>query len=219
MKFLSSFFLSLIVFSINSQSVVGLWSVTEVTVGEERMTPVAKWIDIEEDLSYESGNGWTKNDEGRIDLDLKKNTFIPRSNNGIEDLFEAFDLKLDSSEMFWSRMEDGMMVYVSLAKIKNRPAGPADQILGAWTSISDPSEQLLTALHMRPDRLYTQYFASGEQVRGYWHMHGHRPELTLIPFNKDLPNQTYATKFESPFVVFMDGEKSMRFKRSKSLPD
>ncbi len=52
---------------INAQ-LEGLWEVKRVTVGEEVMTPVAKWFDLKDGRVY-SGNGGLRNTLGTYTFD------------------------------------------------------------------------------------------------------------------------------------------------------
>lgn len=47
----------------------GLWEVTKVIVGQEEMTPVAKWTQINKDGTFETGNGWLQNGNGTWTFD------------------------------------------------------------------------------------------------------------------------------------------------------
>ena len=64
-----------------SQSMVGLWEVVEVSVGNKKMTPIAKWMRINKDNTYESGNGWTQNSIGTWTFDEKKKEYSAVNKN------------------------------------------------------------------------------------------------------------------------------------------
>lgn len=72
------------------QAVVGFWEVTEVKVGDQTMTPVAKWTRIHEDGTFQSGNGWLQNSEGTWTFDKKYNHFEANDPNGLVDEFGPF---------------------------------------------------------------------------------------------------------------------------------
>ena len=72
-----------------SQSVLGFWAVKEVMVGTEIKTPVAKWIKVNDDGSYQSGNGWLQNSEGTWSYDKSSQTYLPVEANGIDEHYGA----------------------------------------------------------------------------------------------------------------------------------
>ena len=57
-------FLLLITTPSKAQSITGLWGIDKVEVGIEELTPVAKWVRINENGTYQMGNGWLQNSEG-----------------------------------------------------------------------------------------------------------------------------------------------------------
>ena len=57
----------------NKTTIEGLWIVKSVRVGEQEMTPNAKWARFNSDLAQESGNGWFQHSYGIWNLDPKTN--------------------------------------------------------------------------------------------------------------------------------------------------
>ena len=222
MNFVMTLLLSLPSFVLSCQSALGLWAISEVVVGEDTLTPIAKWIQINADLSYESGNGWTKNDQGRIDFDTLKQTIKPNSAIGLRDPFDDFDISFSDSKMFWTRMEEGMEVKVSFVKITEIPPGPADLVLGAWKEVSEHGHVKNSLLYLRPDRHFLKQLKDGSQIRGYWQMHAHRPELTLIPVDKTIENYSYMVQFKSGVFTLLENKEkgqTLTLERVRSLND
>ncbi|QGY42198.1 hypothetical protein GM418_00560 [Maribellus comscasis] len=174
----------------SAQSVVGFWEIKEVTVGNEFMTPIARWTRINQDGTYQSGNGWQQNSEGTWDYDNKSNSFLPKETNGIEDSYGAFKVSFSGKEMIWQRKEDAMTVTVTLTPIKKLPKSTADEIKGLW----DLTDALLNSrsvkdkfdpddiyyVFIRWDRIYIERSPEGKRSTGYWYINAHRPEITFI---------------------------------------
>ena len=173
-----------------AQKIYGLWEITEVTVADQVMTPVAKWTHIYSDGNYESGNGWLKNSEGTYTYDTLSHQFLPTETNGILDPFGAFKVSFEDGSMIWERDEEGMRVIVKLNRVKELPKSTADKVVGLWQLVDinrdgrsiirtfDPEHNHY--LFIRWDRVLQMRDQNGKQSRTYWHMHGHRPEITFM---------------------------------------
>lgn len=115
-----------------AQPVTGLWVVTKVTAGDREMTPVAKWTRINEDGTYQAGNGWLQHSTGRWRYNSAKKQFVSSETIGIRDPHGPFSVTIANgkSQMTWKRREGKMEVTVSWKKIKKLPEAPADKITG-----------------------------------------------------------------------------------------
>ena len=56
------------------REIIGMWEFTSVQVGDQTMTPVAKWAKYNSDGTFQSGNGWTQNSIGTWNYN---DTFVP----------------------------------------------------------------------------------------------------------------------------------------------
>lgn len=178
-------------FALTAQAPTGQWEMTLVTVGSDTMTPVAKWIDLSPAGSFRGGNGGLQHEEGRYNFDPEKNTLLLKIANGILDSFGPFLVTREEDKMHWQREEEGQMVTVYLRKVTQLPKGTADKVVGLWKlkdvirngkSIMDdidPDRQ--HHMYVRWDRIYVGRDTNGTRISGYWHVHAHRPELTLLP--------------------------------------
>jgi len=166
-----------------SQEIHGLWEVSKVTVGQEIMTPVAKWFWINKDQSYSSGNGWLQNDVGSWNLDdgyfSTKSTYQPR------DSFGQFKIQLTDTTMTWEREEEGEQVVVYIRRSHGIPVAPADLLTGLWKPEKDGKESLFIPW----DRIYVTRDLEGNKLTCYWHINGHRPEVTFLPHDKGAHEQ------------------------------
>ncbi len=183
------------------QQVIGFWEITEVKMGSQTMTPVAKWTKINKDGTYQSGNGWLQNAEGTWTFDRKKSLFSPKETNGLIDEFGPFTVEFTDNGMNWLREEEGTIVTVTLKRINSLPKGPADEVVGLWNLISVTKAGMLPKLNdevngtqnifIRWDRIYISRSSQGARETGYWHMHGHKPEITLLPHDKNGTAETW----------------------------
>lgn len=177
--------------SATSQSVIGFWEVKEVMVGEKNVTPVAKWFKIDADGSYTAGNGWLQNAEGTWKYDPRTNTYLPSETNGLKDPFGAFKISFEGKEtMRWERDEEGMPVIVTLTRTEKMPRSTADILVGVWdlTDVRENGASVMNTfdpndshyIFIRWDRIYVARTPDRTRTTGYWHIDGHKPEVTFI---------------------------------------
>jgi hypothetical protein len=176
-----------VAFQARPQSPVGLWEATRVTVGEKAMTPMGKWTRIKDDGTYQSGNGWVQNSEGKWSFDVAKAFYVSHETNGLIDPYGGFKVSFDNGNMIWHRDEDGLRVVVTWSSIENLPRTPADLIVGMWEIDAEPtvtqptgSAETKHLLFIRWDRIYVDWDKALEKRYGYWFINAHRPELTFI---------------------------------------
>jgi len=174
-----------------SQGIIGLWEVTGVEMMGKSMTPVAKWTCINEDGTFQSGNGWLQNSQGSWSYDEQEGLFSADDKRAIKDPFGPFSVNFEDGNMVWTRMEEGHEVTVTLKRIEKKPMSTADWLSGLWvlskalengkdiTQSFDPDNKYY--LFIRWDRVYIQRNSIGERKAGYWHINAHKPELTLLP--------------------------------------
>ena len=175
----------------------GLWVVQKVTVGEEVLTPVAKWFRFMDNGVQKSGNGWLQNYEGTWTLDAASNRLYNKDMDGIEDPYGPFTVSLSGNEMTWRRTEDGMQVVVSLTSATKVPLAPWDKIVGRWeligiteldkdTNIEGITDLEPTIYQFRWDNAYNVFDSDGRRLEGgIWQINAHRPWLTLVPYGKN----------------------------------
>ena len=177
--------------SAQSTNHIGLWIVESVAVGDQNMTPVSKWTRINSDGTFQSGNGWLQHSSGTWALDEMSNVFMTSDPLGMKDEYGGFTVTLSENEMYWTRVEDGMDVKVTLVRIQQLPPSPADFLKGIWdleditqnqhSFIDDFDAMDKHRLFIRWDRIYSDFSPEGSKTSGYWHIHGHKPEITFLP--------------------------------------
>jgi hypothetical protein len=185
-----------------AQSIVGFWEVTEVTVGSEIKTPVAKWTKVNADGTYQAGNGWLQNSEGTWLYDKQARSYSSSEANGLVDNYGAFKVSFKDSAMIWERQEDGLQVTVKLERIKKLPKSTADFLVGIWNlkevlrsgqsekSIFDPQRKHY--IFIRWDRIYVERTPEGDKATGYWHINGHRPEITFLSHSERNKSESWS---------------------------
>lgn len=214
--------------------ITGLWLIENVRVGDQQMTPVAKWTRIHEDGSFESGNGWLQNSAGTWTYDETAGTYAPEDPLGLEDPFGPFSVRFEGETMIWQREEEEMPVTITLTKINELPKAPADQVQGLWdldaitqdetdiTATYDPDNR--NYLFFRWDRIYIARTPQGERATGYWHMNGHRPEVTLLPHSADIEPQSWRVEADDQELTLTgisdsNTGRTLVFKRISRFPD
>ena len=183
--------------SCTSNIIEGLWVVEEVKVGEEKMTPVARWTRFNKDHSQFSGNGWTQHSIGTWEFDATTKQLRVINTNGYIDPAGPFTVRLEKDRMYWNRTEEGQQVEVTLQRSKEIPASPGDQLLGVWdlervtesgkdiSDIYDPENKRY--LFLRWDKLFTIQHSPSGRLTGIYRVHAHRPEIEMIFYQQDKP--------------------------------
>ncbi len=233
MKTKIAIFLLFICSITHAQKLPGLWIVEDVRIGDETMTPVAKWFRYNSDGTYVGGNGFLQNDEGTWMLDKDEQQFSPKSSYGLVDPFGPFKISQSNGKMTWEREEEGMNVVVTLSRIDELPKSPADWLVGMWglqvaekkgtdnLDIIDPDRQIY--FFIRWDRMVIQRNAKGERKTGYWHIHGHKPEVTFLPHDDQLPAETWRVEAGSESLVMTgisetNRDQVLKFGRLRDFP-
>jgi len=113
-------------------TIEGLWVVKSVVVGDEEMTPNARWTRFNSDLTQESGNGRFQHSYGTWTLNQNSNELSIQNTNGLRDLNGPFVISIGQNEMIWERTEEGQNIKVILERSSQLPETYGDKILGLW---------------------------------------------------------------------------------------
>ncbi|NQZ76915.1 MAG: hypothetical protein HRT61_12565 [Ekhidna sp.] len=169
--------------------IVGLWQITLVKVGDQTMTPDARWMRFNTDLSQESGNGWFQHSYGTYTFDSKQNILKTSNTNMPKDPNGPFKVAFDDQGVTWERMEDGMKVVVFLEKTSKLPSTMRDDVLGLWKlTESEGKEALFANKPKQEDYLFIRWdgkFVIGSEngkKYGVYNVHAHKPEIEFIPY-------------------------------------
>jgi len=206
--------------SANAQ-ITGLWEVKEVTVGVEAMTPVAKWFQLNEDKSSQSGNGLLQNNAGSYIVTPDNSVLIFTDQYGKTDEFGAFQVSLNNGRMTWTRVEEGQDVKVTLEKADKKPVGPWDQVIGNWKLVESTLHDKIVdqQILMRWDR---EYRASNDlfdnSTNGIWNIAGHQPHLKLLSFDEDIPYLDFTISFFEDYrMIWTREEGNVRLVFDRSM--
>jgi len=210
----------LLILSINSVAQVeGLWVVKSVMVGAEDKTPVARWFRLEHGRQV-SGNGWQQHSLGSYKWNKKTSEVSLETINEPRDEFGAFKVLRKGNAMTWTRKEEGLVVKVELETATELPQSTADQVKGLWDLVSatrsgadvlkqtDPDGNQF--VFIRWDRMYVKHLSSNEQVRGYWFMNAHRPELKFFSQDNEQDSETWMVSFELDKLVLTGTSESVK---------
>ena len=236
LKFLlmTSAFCGLYTVSIMGQveTFIGLWEVEQVEIGDNNMTPVAKWTRINEDGSYESGNGWLQHAQGSWSYNDTSQTIVMKDSLGLLDEYGGFRVSYAHDQMQWSRQEECMQVEVTLKPISNLPMSPADYLVGLWEidnpvkddENKDSNSTLFNTqkVFIRWDRIYVSFDTNNKRQTGYWHIHGHKPEITLLPHDPELEPESWridvdSNKLRAISISEHNQDKSISYRRNNTF--
>ena len=210
-------------------TVEGLWHVTSVTAGENEMTPNARWVRFHADKTQQSGNGWLQHSIGTWNLDQTTNKLSIVNTNGLKDLADPFQIKLDQNTMTWSREEEGQALTVHLKRIETLPTTHGDQLLGLWklekaTGKGDyfsSSETSNASLYFGWDKRFMVQTGKS-RIRGMYNVHGHKSEVALIPHDEKRKRSFWNIQFAENTItlklVNSDSLVTRTFKRIHEFP-
>ncbi|GGK57334.1 MULTISPECIES: hypothetical protein [Flavobacteriaceae] len=187
----------------NNPTIEGLWIVKSVTVGEEEMTPNGRWMRFNSDFTQESGNGWFQHSTGEWSLEPDNHELTVINENGLDDLNEPFKVKMSNNEMIWERMEEGLIVIVKLERIIQLPTTSGDKLLGLWKlNESVGTDNYFSTSMGTNDYLFFRWdkrFVIGTEngkVHGVYNVHGHKPEVELIPYGEQFERDFWKIDFD-----------------------
>lgn len=228
-KVISIVFISFVAVNTFAQ-ISGLWEVTNVSVGTEEMTPIAKWTQLNDDGTYVSGNGWLQNSDGSWEFDQSNSEVSITPETGFEDSFGSFKVSLESdNEMVWIREEEGQKVTVRYERISSIPKSWSDLATGIWDlstatrSGNDALEEFDPTgdrfIFLRWDKLFMDY-TSEERISGIWRIGAHSPALDILYYdNSKSPNYWQYSFNGEDEMIWKMGEVTLTFLRLTSFPE
>ncbi|QTN38669.1 hypothetical protein HZ996_05710 [Cryomorphaceae bacterium] len=206
-------FLTLLSLSVMGQSPVGLWSVFSVELADQQMTPQAKWSQIYPDGRYLDGNGWQQHHTGHWVVDEGSGTLRMIADQGPVDNQAPFQLTFRGDTMVWQRMEENMPLTVKWLPIEELPLAPRDLLQGLWAIEGTEDE-----LFIRWDDRYV-WTRDGVRHQGYYIGDGHRPEVTLLPFDSSEEPSSWMIVEEGEALVLRTDEAELRLVKLSSWRD
>jgi hypothetical protein len=205
-KLFSTFVAFLLVCSCNNKSRIdGLWTVKLVKVGDQEVTPNARWTRFNSDSTQESGNGWFQHSIGTWNYNNKTDKLMIHNVNGLKDSFGSYAVSYENDLMYWRRIEEGMKVEVILEKSEHLPQTYGDKLLGLWKleEISGDGKYFKESdnrkksgyLFLRWDKRFVLGTEKG-RINGFYNVNGHRPELEIIPYGEKINREFWKVNFE-----------------------
>lgn len=200
------------------ESVVGLWLVEKVSVGDMSMTPNAKWVQFNEDETTFSGNGWTRHSFGTYDYSEGFLSIV--TENGTEDEFGGFEVELTDVAMIWSREENGETVTVTLSRIDELPMAYADELYGLWEMKEGNRDfggyvARGAKFYFGPDRIL-RIRMEGGMSRGAYRIDAHERLVEIFPYDVYQPHRVF--EFTDPadgtLILTDDNGTRLVFERS-----
>lgn len=212
-------------------SIEGLWIVKSVAVGEEEMTPNARWTRFNSDKTQESGNGRFQHSYGTWKLNPESNELTIENSNGLDDLNEPFMVSISQNKMIWERIEEGQKIKVTLMRSSQLPETYGDRILGLWkleTAVGkgdyfEQSDKKETSdyIFFRWDKRFVIKSDKG-RVNGVYNVHGHKSEVELIPYGEQVSRDFWEIQFEENQITLKllnkDETVTRKFRRIHQFP-
>ena len=199
----------------------GLWLVTKVIMGEDEMTPIARWMRFNADSTQTSGNGWLQHSEGSWSVN-KNNQLTVTNTNGLLDAAEPFAVKFEGEKMIWSRTEEGQDVQVFLERIEQIPSSEGNRLMGLWKieSIAIDNEDVTTTLNpdnnatlfLRWDNVYVFENYPQGKIYGVYKVHGHKPEIQMVNYGDNPQFQFYTFSISDLELKLISTDKKTELK-------
>lgn len=209
MKYLLKFTLLVLILTgcKNESKIDGLWEVTKVEMGENEMTPNARWMRFNSDSTQQSGNGFFQHSYGTWKFDTEKNELSVNNENTLKDRNPPFTVSFEKDKMIWERTEEGAKVSVYLKPISELPKTYGDEVLGVWKLTDSKGEHpnfrvnytKSDYLFLRWDRKYVIQ-TDGKKSYGVYSVHGHKPELELIPYGNNIKREFWKIAYKEKAI-------------------
>ncbi len=134
--------------------------------------------------------------------------------------------------MFWERTEEGQNMKVTLVRSSKLPETYGDRILGLWNLESvtgngnyfEETEKKKTNAYIffRWDKRFVIQSEKG-RINGVYNVHGHKPEVELIPFGDQVKRDFWEIQFEENQITLKllnsDSTITRQFRRIHKFPD
>jgi len=208
-----------------NHKLIGLWQIEKVKVGDQEMTPVARWTRLNEDHSQESGNGWYQHSIGNWEYDSERNKMSLINTNSVKDEFGEFTVtNTKKDKMQWSRKEEGEKVEVTLKRIKKLPQAPANKMLGVWKLKTNNKSLADSYLFFRWDHILVAGQKGSKKNYGMYKTHGHKQKLQIIYYEEPLRREDWQYRINENDLLTLtrkDEEKEviLEYERIDFIPE
>jgi len=204
-------------------SLEGMWLVEKVSMGDQSMTPIARWMHFKTNNTQVSGNGWLQHSYGT--WSLENNQLFVEDTNGITDNPDPFSVEIQENTMIWTRVEDEQEVKVSLKRIEELPQSSGNKLIGLWkltSFVSDGNDMTVvinpdgkSMLHLRWDNTYVRHNMPQGKKYGIYKIHGHKPEIQLVNYGNEPQFSFWTFSFDEDQLTLTsaDSKSVMKFER------
>ena len=201
---------------VKTNKIDGLWVVNKVKMGENEMTPIARWMRFNSDSTQVSGNGWLQHSVGTWSYNINTKQLSTKNENGTIDPAEPFVVTFENDKMIWSRIEGGQPLQVILEKIEKIPASSGNKLLGLWKLNSEIEETLF----IRWDDTYVKQSGSHKEY-GVYKIHGHKPELQIVNYgeNPEFKYYKFSVKKDKLKLIKTDTKEELIYSRIHQFLD
>jgi len=175
-------------------SIIGIWEVHKVLLGDEDFSPMGRWVQFNADSTQVSGNGWKRHSEGT--WSQNDNTLNIVNTNGFIDPYSNFEFVLNGDSMVWKRTEEDQQVTIQLQRVKDIPKTSADELLGLWDldsafsgitkldSLYDPEN--MRYLFLRWNNRFRDQMNGSQALTGTYQLNEHTQTMLLV-IQKEVP--------------------------------
>ncbi|NQX92927.1 MAG: hypothetical protein HRT74_12540 [Flavobacteriales bacterium] len=230
--FLSAALILLLFGCDDKPTIEGLWLIESVKVGNEDMTPNARWTRFNADHTQESGNGKFEHSHGTWAFDPACKELSIVNTNGLEAPYDPFKVSVSKERMTWERVYVGQAMTIDLVRTNKLPETHGDQLLGLWRleELTGTGKYFGNAdqtnsnsfVFFRWDKRFVIQSDLG-RINGVYNVHGHKSEVELIPYGENLDRDFWDIKFEEDAITLtlLNSEETIqrRFIRTNKFPD
>ena len=203
----------------NEDTIYGLWVVKKVKMGNNEMTPIARWMRFNKDSTQTSGNGWLQHSEGSWVLN-EINQLSVKNTNGLIDKSGPFNIKFENGSMIWNRTEDGENVSVILERAEIIPKSEGNRLMGLWkietisindksvTSTLNPDDK--ATLFLRWDNTYVFENYPQGKTYGIYKVHAHKPEIQMVNYGDKPQFQFYQFSIDKNNLILKSTDQKTK---------
>ena len=205
--------------TLKEDTIHGLWVVKKVKMGDQEMTPIARWMKFNADSTQTSGNGWLQHSEGSWVLN-KYNQLSVKNTNGLIDESEPFTVKFENRNMIWNRTEEGENVSVILERAEIIPKSKGNRLMGLWkietisiddknvTSALNPNDK--ATLFLRWDNTYVLENYPKGKIYGVYKVHAHKPEIQMVNYGDKPQFQFYQFSIDKNTLILKSTDQKTK---------
>ena len=198
------------IISAQNNPLTGYWKVETVTVGQDNMTPVAKWFHLGPTGDLQGGNGGNINLFGTWQSSAGADLLFTNQ-QGEADPAGPFAVEWNGPELILQREEEGQAIKVILEAFEptDWPMAPWDRITGAWQVVGqdqmseNETVDYNTAFFRWDNQVLFNRGNDGVRVwTALWRINAHRPQLELARRGGDSSIISWNIEFKDEQMIW-----------------